>query len=122
MLTFFSCVSAVCFFELQSLACCLNAGKTKKQNTKTKTDRQRKYNVTFKSLHKIIIVLENQKLFHISLCVCAHPCVCVWVPGRVDVCMRARACSLAYSACNAYTPYWVICSMSGFTKFFDIIS
>jgi hypothetical protein len=32
-------------------------------------------------------------------------CVCMWVPGRVDVCMRIRACRLAISACNAFAPY-----------------
>ena len=38
------------------------------------------------------------------------------------MCMLARACSLAYPACNAYAPYCVvICDLSGFTKFFNII-
>ena len=37
---------------------------------------------------------------------------CTWVPGRVDVCMRISACSLANPACHAYAPYRdVICGI-----------
>ena len=31
--------------------------------------------------------------------------VCVKVSGRVSLCVRVRACNLAYPACNAYAPY-----------------
>ena len=52
--------------------------------------------------------------------VCAR--ACVRTPGRVDVCIRVRACSLAYPACNLYAPYCdVICGRSGCSIFFDII-
>jgi hypothetical protein len=33
-----------------------------------------------------------------------YVCACVRVPGCVNVCLRVRACSLAYSACNSYAP------------------
>jgi hypothetical protein len=39
---------------------------------------------------------------------------------NVSVCACARACSLAYPACNAHTPYIVICGLSGSTTFFDL--
>jgi hypothetical protein len=51
------------------------------------------------------------------------PCVLAGgrVPGRLSVCMRVRACSLTYPACNAYAPYCdEICGLSGSTVFFDI--
>jgi hypothetical protein len=45
------------------------------------------------------------------------------VPGRVGVCMRISAHSLANPARNAYAPCChVICGPSVSTKFFDIIS
>ena len=48
---------------------------------------------------------------------------CICVPGRVGVCMRIRAYSLANPARNAYAPYCdVICGPSVSTTFFDIIS
>jgi hypothetical protein len=47
----------------------------------------------------------------------------VWVPGRLGVCMRVHACSLAYPACNAYAPYCdAICGLSGSTRIVNIIS
>jgi hypothetical protein len=50
-------------------------------------------------------------------------CVCMWVTRSVGICMRIRACNLAYPACNAYAPYCdVICGPSISTTFFDIIS
>jgi hypothetical protein len=50
-------------------------------------------------------------------------CPCVREPRRVGFCMRARACSLAYPAFNAYAPYChVIYGPSCSTTFFDIIS
>jgi hypothetical protein len=50
----------------------------------------------------------------LSVCMCVCACACarerVWLPESVCVCMRLRACSLAYPACNAYGPYRdVIC-------------
>ena len=66
----------------------------------------------------IIDAVEKNK-YYIFVCMC----VCVRVPGRVGMCMRVRACSLACSTCNSHAPYCdVICSLSGSTIFFDIIS
>jgi hypothetical protein len=49
--------------------------------------------------------------------------VCLWVPGRMSVCVRIRACSLADTARYAYAPYCdIICCPSSFTIFFDIFS
>ena len=50
---------------------------------------------------------------------------CMWVPGRVGVCMRMRmhVCRLPNPARNAYAPYCdVICGTSVSTIFCDIIS
>jgi hypothetical protein len=48
---------------------------------------------------------------------------CVWVPSHLGVCIRMHACSLIYQACIDYAPYRdVICSLSGSTIFFGIIS
>jgi hypothetical protein len=64
-------------------------------------------------------VVKRQVLHILSVCVRARSGV--WVPKRVDLCMRVRICSLAYTACNAYASYCdVICVPSGFTTFFDI--
>jgi hypothetical protein len=39
------------------------------------------------------------------------------------VCVRERACSLAYPACNSYAPYCdVICGPSASITFFDIVT
>ena len=49
-------------------------------------------------------------------------CMCVCVFGRVGVLIHVRACSLAYPACNSYTPYCkVICGFSG-PPYFSILS
>jgi hypothetical protein len=46
----------------------------------------------------------------LHICVCAQVRACMWVPGRVGVCMRMHACSLVNPARNAYAPYCdVIC-------------
>ena len=52
------------------------------------------------------------------LCVCARvgACVraCVWVPGRVGVCMCARACSIAFLAYKTLVPFCIsICGLFG---------
>ena len=50
-------------------------------------------------------------------------CVFGWMPGRVGVCVYARACSLAHSACKAHAPDGiVICVLSGSTILLHIIS
>jgi hypothetical protein len=59
---------------------------------------------------------------YFCVCVGMHARACTWVSGRVDVCMRIRACSLANPACNAYAPYCdVICGPSVSATFFDIV-
>ena len=57
------------------------------------------------------------------VCACLRLRACMWLPRRVDVCMRISACSLANPTCNAYTPYCdVICVPSLSTVLFEIIS
>jgi hypothetical protein len=54
-------------------------------------------------------------MYYIFMCVCVCVCVCVArarerarvyvrVPGNLGVCMRVRACSLAYPAYNSHAP------------------
>ena len=67
----------------------------------------------------IIVAVENQ--YYLLICVCVR--ACMWITWRAGVCMRIRACSLAYPACNAYAPYCdVICGPSGSTILLDFIS
>ena len=70
-------------------------------------DRQCAYNVTSRHVHKTTLAVEKQQVLHIGLCVHACACVraCMWVPGRVGVCMPISAYSLANPARNAYAPY-----------------
>jgi hypothetical protein len=73
---------------------------------------------------RIVVAVEKQSVLLIGLCVhaCVRACV-LQVPGRVGVCMRVRACSLAYPASNMYAPYCdVIFGPSVFIILFDIIS
>ena len=54
---------------------------------------------------------------------CVRARTCVGVPGRMRVCISARACSLAYPVCNAHAlDCIVICDLSDSATFFDIIS
>ena len=60
--------------------------------------------------------------------VCERVAACVR-PARVGVCMGVHACSLAYPACNSYSPYCdAICSLSGsaifltFHKWHDLVN
>ena len=54
-----------------------------------------------------------------SVCACLRVRACMWVPGRVSVCMRVRARSLANSARNVYAPYCdIICGPSGLNYIF----
>jgi hypothetical protein len=49
-----------------------------------------------------------------SVCSCLRVRACLWVPGRVGVCMRTHTHSLANPARNAYAPYCdVICGPLG---------
>ena len=66
------------------------------------------------------IEARSQIVFAILLIgLCAH--ACMWVRGRVGVCTRIRACSLANPSYNAYAPYYeVVCGPSFSTTFFDI--
>ena len=58
--------------------------------------------------------MEGKKYSITYMSVCA--------PGRVDMRVRVRACSLAYPACNAYAPYYVvICGLSDFIVLLYII-
>jgi hypothetical protein len=89
-------------------------------------DRQCTYNVTKRRVRESLLQWKSNK-YYIFACVCACLCVvraCMWVPGRVCVCMRISACSLANPACNAYAPYCdVIRGLPlEFTIFFWIIS
>jgi hypothetical protein len=50
---------------------------------------------------------SNKYYALVCVCMLARACVraCMWVPERVDVCMRIRACNLANPACKAYALY-----------------
>ena len=89
----------------------------------TEQDRQCTYDVTMRRVHETIVVVEEQLVLNISLCVRVCARANERVPGSVGVCMRVRACSCVYPACNSYAPYCdVICGPSGSNSFFDIIS
>ena len=86
-------------------------------------NRQCTYNVTLRRVRESLLQWKSNK-YYILDCVCACVRACMWVPGRVCVCMRISACSLANPACNAYAPYCdVIRGLPlEFTTFFWIIS
>jgi hypothetical protein len=64
-----------------------------------------------------------EKKYYVFVCVCACVPACIWLPGRVGVCMRRSACGLDNPACNAYASYCdVICDPSVSTIFFRIIN
>ena len=99
---------------------------------------------TLRRVRVIFVAVEKQSVLYIYVCVCvrawAHArdrrryvrsCVCmeacvracVWVPGHVGVCKCLRTCSLAYLIRNENAPHCiVICDLSCWTTFFDIIS
>ena len=74
------------------------------------------YKVTLRRFRESLL---SWKINTYYIFVCVRACVrnaCVCIPGRFDVSMCMRACSVAYPACNAYTPCCdVICSPSGST-------
>jgi hypothetical protein len=87
---------------------------------KIKQEEECTYNVALRRVQETIVAVEKQQVLFVGLCV--HRCACMWVPGRMGVCMRASACNLANPARNAYAPYCdVICGPSVSIKFFDII-
>jgi hypothetical protein len=68
---------------------------------------------------RIIVAVAKQYVLLTGLCVRA----CMWVSGRVGVCMRIRAYTLANPARNVYAPYCeVICGPSVFSIFFGTVS
>jgi hypothetical protein len=90
-------------------------------NIHAKPDKTGNLRITSHSGAFTVLLLPwKSNKFYIFTCVRAHACL---RPGRVGVCMRVRACSLAYLACNSYVPYCdFICDLSGSIVFFDIIS
>jgi hypothetical protein len=75
--------------------------------------KQCTYHVTLRSVCEPLLPWKSNICF-IFLCVCVR--ACVRKPGRQGVCMRIRACILAYPACNKNAPYCdVICGFSVFT-------
>ena len=83
-------------------------------------DRQCTCNVTLRHVHESLLPWKSIK-YYIFLRVRAR--TCMWVPGRVGVSMRGRACSLANPARNAYAPCFdVICGPSVSIIIFDLIS
>jgi hypothetical protein len=72
-------------------------------------------NKTFRRVRETVVSAKKQQLLHNTLCVCV--CLCVCVPGRLVMWMCMHMCSLAYPACIAHVPYFVICGLSGSTKF-----
>ena len=65
---------------------------------------------------RFIVAVEKKYILRICVCVC----VCIRASGRVGVCMRVRACSVAYPACDSYEPYSD--GIFGSTIFFDILT
>ena len=71
---------------------------------------------------------QTRHIMHVQRNIEARSRIIVAVEKTINityscVCAYVRACSLAYPACNLYAPYCVvICSLSGSTTFFDIIS
>jgi hypothetical protein len=64
-----------------------------------------------------------QQVLLIGVYVPARACACMCVSGRVGVRMRICVYSLANPAFNAYAPcYDVICALSVFATFLEIIS
>ena len=74
-------------------------------------DRQCTYCVILRRVRESLFPWKSNK--YIFVCVCARA-----PPGRIGVCMRMRACSLAYPAYNSYAPYCdVTCGPWGSTTF-----
>ena len=78
------------------------------------------YNVTMRRVHETLLLQRKSNKYYIL-------CMCVYVGGWMGVGKGPerglRACSLAYSACKAHAPYYiVICGLASSTTFFDIIS
>ena len=85
------------------------------------------YTVTFRRVRESLLQWKSSK-YYLFICLracvraCAGALACMWILGRVGVCVRIIACSLAYPARNAYAPCCdVICGPSGSTTFFDIL-
>jgi hypothetical protein len=65
--------------------------------------------MTLRRVRELLLPWKRISITFLSVCVC--------------VCVFARACSLAYQACNAYAPYCdVFCGASVSTAFFCIIT
>jgi hypothetical protein len=62
------------------------------------------YNITLRRVRLSLLPCKSNKRY-LLVCLCVHALRCLWVPGRVGVCMRVGACSLAFPASNAYAPY-----------------
>ena len=88
--------------------------------TETKQDRQSTYNPTLRRIYETTFAVEKQ-LLHISLCACARAraSVCMCVHAYVWACACARLALLINPATRSHI---AICSLSGSTTFFDIIS
>jgi hypothetical protein len=75
---------------------------------------------------RITVAVEKQYEYYLLVCVymLARACVraCMWVTGRVGVCMCIRAYNLANPVRNANASYCDVCGPSVSTIFFHIIS
>ena len=71
---------------------------------KHQQEGQGTYNVTSRRVREILLLWESDK-YHLLVCACVHALACMWVPGRVSVCMRVSACSLPNPARSTYAPY-----------------
>jgi hypothetical protein len=70
---------------------------------------------------RIIVAVEKKNKYYIFAWPCAR--ASVRVPGSVGACLRVRAYSLAYPACNSNAPQCdFLYGSSGSTIFFDINS
>jgi hypothetical protein len=116
---------SVCLLQVSAcISACLGSKNTNVaqmiSDHNIKQDRQGTYNVTLRRVNETIVAVESNT-YYILVCVYMH--ACTWLPGRVDVCIRIRAYSLAYPPRNAYAPCCdVISGPSVSTTFFDFIS
>jgi hypothetical protein len=82
------------------------------------TKQDKMHNVTLRHVRETLLLWKSNK-YYIFLCACIDGCAQVCGNEHVCVC----ACGFTHPACNAHASYYIImCGLSGFTMFFDIIS
>jgi hypothetical protein len=106
-------------------ACVVRGTQKTKEQARTienKRGNVRNNTITLRRVRESLLPWDSNN-YYILDCVCMRVRACMWVPGRVGVCMCISTCSLANPARNAYAPYCdVICGPSVSTIFFEIMS